>query len=97
MVSWQPFGLSIGIYDMSQVVLDSMLVYFNKSFHHKSAKSNSKVHCVCNKIFARCLMERKQFGVPLTASKISQQKLVQMLGSIQAMNDSCWLASVQVV
>ncbi|RZC19274.1 Protein trichome birefringence-like 3 isoform C [Glycine soja] len=33
----------------------------------------------------RYLMERKQFGAPLAAFQISQQKLVQMLGNIQAM------------
>ncbi|XAR68803.1 Acyl-CoA oxidase [Bertholletia excelsa] len=33
----------------------------------------------------RYLKERKQFGVPLGAFQISQQKLVQMLGNIQAM------------
>ncbi|KAG2404645.1 hypothetical protein HKW66_Vig0115670 [Vigna angularis] len=85
MVALQPFGLSIRIYDMSQVFLDSMQVYFKKSFHHKSAINNSKVHCVCNKIFARCLLDKKHFGVSLTAFRISQQTPVHMLGSIQAM------------
>ncbi|XP_022641792.1 acyl-coenzyme A oxidase 4, peroxisomal isoform X1 [Vigna radiata var. radiata] len=33
----------------------------------------------------RYLTERKQFGAPLAAYQISQQKLVQMLGNIQAM------------
>ncbi|XP_038698146.1 acyl-coenzyme A oxidase 4, peroxisomal isoform X2 [Tripterygium wilfordii] len=33
----------------------------------------------------RYLKERKQFGAPLAAFQISQQKLVQMLGNIQAM------------
>jgi len=33
----------------------------------------------------RYLTERKQFGAPLAAFQISQQKLVQMLGNIQAM------------
>ncbi|XP_047160324.1 acyl-coenzyme A oxidase 4, peroxisomal [Vigna umbellata] len=33
----------------------------------------------------RYLRERKQFGAPLAAFQISQQKLVQMLGNIQAM------------
>ncbi|KAL9303811.1 hypothetical protein ACSQ67_021074 [Phaseolus vulgaris] len=33
----------------------------------------------------RYLSERKQFGSPLAAFQISQQKLVQMLGNIQAM------------
>lgn len=30
-------------------------------------------------------MERKQFGAPLAAFQINQQKLVQMLGNVQAM------------
>ncbi|GMP85885.1 hypothetical protein CsSME_00038879 [Camellia sinensis var. sinensis] len=33
----------------------------------------------------RYLKERKQFGAPLAAFQITQQKLVQMLGNIQAM------------
>nr|AFK34111.1 unknown [Lotus japonicus]AFK34588.1 unknown [Lotus japonicus] len=33
----------------------------------------------------RYLKERKQFGAPLAAFQINQQKLVQMLGNIQAM------------
>ncbi|GAB2292888.1 Acyl-coenzyme A oxidase 4, peroxisomal [Dionaea muscipula] len=33
----------------------------------------------------RYLKERKQFGVPLAAFQVNQQKLVQMLGNIQAM------------
>ncbi|GMP51260.1 hypothetical protein CsSME_00017553 [Camellia sinensis var. sinensis] len=33
----------------------------------------------------RYLQERKQFGVPLAAFQISQQRLVQMLGNIQGM------------
>ncbi|KAK2980019.1 hypothetical protein RJ640_020045, partial [Escallonia rubra] len=33
----------------------------------------------------RYLKERKQFGVPLAAFQLNQQKLVQMLGNVQAM------------
>lgn len=33
----------------------------------------------------RYLLERKQFGAPLAALQINQQKLVQMLGNVQAM------------
>ncbi|KAK4345524.1 hypothetical protein RND71_035700 [Anisodus tanguticus] len=51
MVSWQPIGIAMGVYDM------------------------------CH----RYLKERKQFGAPLAAFQINQQKLVQMLGNIQAM------------
>ncbi|KAJ8753771.1 hypothetical protein K2173_000025 [Erythroxylum novogranatense] len=50
-VSWQPIGISMGIYDM------------------------------CH----RYLKERKQFGAPLAAFQINQQKLVQLLGNVQAM------------
>ncbi|XP_065853956.1 acyl-coenzyme A oxidase 4, peroxisomal isoform X2 [Euphorbia lathyris] len=50
-VSWQPIGISMGIYDM------------------------------CH----RYLKERKQFGAPLAAFQINQQKLVHMLGNVQAM------------
>ncbi|KAL6998435.1 Acyl-coenzyme A oxidase 4, peroxisomal, partial [Sarracenia purpurea var. burkii] len=39
------------------------------------------VYDVCH----RYLQERKQFGAPLAAFQIPQQKLVQMLGNIQAM------------
>lgn len=35
-------------------------------------------------------MERKQFGAPLAAFQITQQKLAQMLGNIQAMNLVGW-------
>ncbi|KAG8388966.1 hypothetical protein BUALT_Bualt02G0180200 [Buddleja alternifolia] len=38
----------------------------------------------------RYLKERKQFGVPLAAFQITQQKLVQMLGNIQAMFLTGW-------
>ncbi|KAH9673012.1 Acyl-coenzyme A oxidase 4 (peroxisomal) [Citrus sinensis] len=38
----------------------------------------------------RYLMERKQFGAPLAAFQITQQKLAQMLGNIQAMNLVGW-------
>ncbi|KAK7390366.1 hypothetical protein VNO78_25671 [Psophocarpus tetragonolobus] len=38
----------------------------------------------------RYLKERKQFGAPLAAFQISQQKLVQMLGNIQAMTLVGW-------
>ncbi|KAL8093063.1 hypothetical protein AgCh_035082 [Apium graveolens] len=51
MVSWQPIGISMGVYDM------------------------------CH----RYLNERKQFGAPLAAFQINQQKLVHMLGNVQAM------------
>jgi hypothetical protein len=33
----------------------------------------------------RYLLERKQFGAPLAALQINQEKLVRMLGNIQAM------------
>lgn len=33
----------------------------------------------------RYLRERKQFGAPLAAFQINQEKLVRMLGNIQAM------------
>lgn len=33
----------------------------------------------------RYLSERKQFGAPLAAFQLNQQKLVQMLGNVQAM------------
>ncbi|KAA8517779.1 hypothetical protein F0562_015260 [Nyssa sinensis] len=51
MVSWQPIGISMGVYDM------------------------------CH----RYLKERKQFGAPLAAFQLNQQKLVHMLGNVQAM------------
>ncbi|KAK8928454.1 Acyl-coenzyme A oxidase 4, peroxisomal [Platanthera zijinensis] len=51
MVTWQPIGISMGVFDM------------------------------CH----RYLMERKQFGAPLAAFQINQEKLVRMLGNIQAM------------
>ncbi|GFY95788.1 acyl-CoA oxidase 4 [Actinidia rufa] len=35
--------------------------------------------------YKRYLKERKQFGAPLAAFQITQQKLVQMMGNIQAM------------
>lgn len=35
--------------------------------------------------FQRYLKERKQFGAPLAAFQLTQQKLVHMLGNIQAM------------
>ncbi|XP_047330931.1 acyl-coenzyme A oxidase 4, peroxisomal-like [Impatiens glandulifera] len=38
----------------------------------------------------RYLNERKQFGLPLASFQISQQKLVQMLGNIQAMQLLGW-------
>uniref|UniRef100_A0A2P2JNG8 Uncharacterized protein MANES_08G093200 n=2 Tax=Rhizophora mucronata TaxID=61149 RepID=A0A2P2JNG8_RHIMU len=50
-VTWQPIGVSMGVYDM------------------------------CH----RYLKERKQFGAPLAAFQILQQKLVHMLGNVQAM------------
>lgn len=51
MVTWQPIGISMGVYDM------------------------------CH----RYLKERKQFGAPLAAFQLNQEKLVRMLGNIQAM------------
>ncbi|KAL6909774.1 hypothetical protein ACP4OV_001433 [Aristida adscensionis] len=36
------------------------------------------------------LMERKQFGVPLAAFQLNQEKLVRMLGNIQAMSLLGW-------
>lgn len=51
MVTWQPIGISMGVFDM------------------------------CH----RYLKERKQFGAPLAAFQINQEKLVRMLGNIQAM------------
>lgn len=38
----------------------------------------------------RYLKERKQFGAPLAAFQINQQKLVEMLGNIQAMTLVGW-------
>lgn len=51
MVSWQPIGISMGVYDM------------------------------CH----RYLKERKQFGAPLAAFQINQEKLSRLLGNVQAM------------
>lgn len=36
-------------------------------------------------LYVRYLKERKQFGAPLAAFQINQQKLVRMLGNVQAM------------
>ncbi|CAK9869786.1 unnamed protein product [Sphagnum jensenii] len=44
------------------------------------------VYDVCH----RYLQERKQFGAPLAALQISQEKLVRMLGNIQAMSLLGW-------
>ncbi|KAL6604051.1 hypothetical protein ACP70R_044412 [Stipagrostis hirtigluma subsp. patula] len=38
----------------------------------------------------RYLLERKQFGVPLAAFQLNQEKLVRMLGNIQAMSLLGW-------
>lgn len=38
----------------------------------------------------RYLMERKQFGASLAAFQITQQKLIQMLGNVQAMILTGW-------
>ncbi|KAM1198465.1 hypothetical protein ACFX2H_009811 [Malus domestica] len=51
MVTWQPIGLCMGVYDM------------------------------CH----RYLKERKQFGAPLAAFQINQEKIARMLGNVQAM------------
>ncbi|CAM0957585.1 unnamed protein product [Alopecurus aequalis] len=51
LVTWQPIGVSMGVYDM------------------------------CH----RYLKERKQFGAPLAAFQLNQEKLVRMLGNVQAM------------
>ncbi|XP_074264577.1 acyl-coenzyme A oxidase 4, peroxisomal-like [Silene latifolia] len=43
---------------------------------------------ICMGVYDMChryLKERKQFGVPLAAFQLNQQKLVQMLGNVQAM------------
>ncbi|KAJ3676354.1 hypothetical protein LUZ60_003766 [Juncus effusus] len=47
------------------------------------------VYDMCN----RYLRERKQFGAPLTAYQITQEKLVRMLGNIQAMSLLGWRLS----
>lgn len=39
---------------------------------------------------ARYVGERKQFGVPLAAFQLNQEKLVRMLGNIQAMSLLGW-------
>jgi acyl-CoA oxidase len=44
------------------------------------------VYDVCH----RYLQERKQFGAPLAALQISQEKLVRMLANIQAMSLLGW-------
>ena len=36
------------------------------------------------------LLERKQFGAPLTAFQLNQEKLIRMLGNIQAMSALGW-------
>ncbi|XP_066363162.1 acyl-coenzyme A oxidase 4, peroxisomal-like [Miscanthus floridulus] len=51
LVTWQPIGISMGVFDM------------------------------CH----RYLKERKQFGAPLAAFQLNQEKLVRMLGNVQAM------------
>ncbi|KAH9296840.1 hypothetical protein KI387_028522, partial [Taxus chinensis] len=56
MVTWQPIGISMGVYDM------------------------------CH----RYLQERKQFGASLNSFQINQEKLVRMLGNIQAMSLMGW-------
>lgn len=77
MVAWQPIGISMGIYDMCH--------RYGNSFHlHLLCKFLSLRH-VLNSKWNRYLKERKQFGAPLAAFQINQQKLVHMLANVQAM------------
>lgn len=54
------------------------------------------IYCICFqsdllwKNAIRYLKERKQFGAPLAAFQINQEKLVRMLGNIQAMTLVGW-------
>jgi hypothetical protein len=48
------------------------MIHFRFQLHH-------------NLLLNRYLKERKQFGAPLAAFQLNQEKLVRMLGNIQAM------------
>ena len=69
---WESMTCVIGIYSL-----------FSKLLHFSPLAFPTK-HSEFRVIY-RYLKERKQFGAPLAAFQINQQKLVQMLGNIQAM------------
>lgn len=48
------------------------------------------MHCL---VSLRYLKERQQFGTPLAAFQLNQEKLVRMLGNIQAMVLLVWRLS----
>lgn len=78
MVSWLSIGVAMGVYDLCnryiEILLNSHLV------------DQTKFVIELN----RYVNERKQFGVPLAAFQLTQEKLVRMLGNIQAMFLTGW-------
>lgn len=80
MVAWQPIGISMGVFDVCHrygPVHHFLVIYMP---HHMLF--HTLLFCTN---WNRYLKERKQFGVPLVAFQLNQEKLVRMLGNIQAM------------
>ncbi|KAL3618657.1 Acyl-coenzyme A oxidase 4, peroxisomal [Castilleja foliolosa] len=78
MVAWQPIGITMGVYDMCHrsnvdVAIDS------------PRRDQVVVIKLALSFIIGYLKERKQFGAPLAAFQLNQQKLVRMLGNVQAM------------
>lgn len=87
MVAWQPVGISMGVFDMCHryvapnvLTLVSSQAILSPPFL-LSCKNKKKTKTDRN----RYLKERKQFGVPLAAFQLNQEKLARMLGNVQSM------------
>lgn len=62
---------------MSQVSKPALLVQTCLSFQNNNS--------LISELITRYLKERKQFGAPLAAFQINQEKLIRMLANVQAM------------
>ena len=81
MVAWQPIGISMGVYDMCHRSEPHLsFSAYNRSFFYQYTPI-----WLAHLTLDRYLKERKQFGAPLAAFQLNQEKLVRMLGNIQAM------------
>lgn len=79
MAAWVSIGIAVGVYDACRRYITSAqklpLTIF--SYTHSC--------CAAPLYLVRYLGERKQWRVPLAAFQLNQEKLVRMLGNIQAM------------
>ena len=84
LVPWQPIGISMGVqWEFLTCVIG--VCHITTSVSSLFDQIRVRLPLSHNLSVTRYLKERKQFGAPLAAFQLNQEKLVRMLGDIQAM------------